>query len=107
MAVEALGQAFVEIVPNTKGFGKQVEGDLEREIGPAADHVNEKVGSGMAGAFKKVGAAVAAAGVGAFFKSAVAAATDTAEQVSKVGVVFGDAGEQVLDFGDKATESMG
>jgi hypothetical protein len=107
MAVEQLGQAFVEIVPDTKGFGREAAQGMEKELGPAADRVNSKVGDGMAGAFKKVGAAVAAAGVGAFFKSAVDAATDTAEQVSKVGVVFGDASEQVLDFGDKATESMG
>lgn len=107
MAVEQLGQAFVEIVPDTRGFGKQAGSEIEKEIGPAADRVNAKVGDGMSGAFKKVGAAVAAAGVGAFFKSSIDAATDTAEQVSKVGVVFGKAADSVLDFGENATESIG
>jgi len=106
VAVE-LGKAFVVIEPDTKGFGKKAGQEIEDELGPAVDKVNTKISSGMSKAFALAGAAVAGVGVAKFFKDSVSAATDLNEQVSKVGVVFGDSADKVLAFGKNAATSIG
>lgn len=106
MAV-TLGSAFVTIEPDTKGFGKDVGREIEQELGPAVDKVNTKISSGLAGAFKTLGAAAAGVGVAKFFKDSIGAATDLNEQVSKSGVVFGQSAGKVLEFGKNAATSIG
>ena len=106
MAV-TLGQAFVTIEPDTKGFGTDTEKELNKELAGVGEKAGRQVSDGLGSAFKKIGTVVAAAGVGAFFKSAVDSAGDLNEQVSKVGVVFGDASGDVLKFGDNANKSIG
>lgn len=66
------------------------------------------MGAGIA-AFNMVkGAAFSALeGVGTFVAGSVEAASDTAEAVSKVGVVFGDSAGKVRDFAETAATSMG
>ncbi len=108
MAVQSsLGTAYVTIEPDTKGFGKDAAKDIEGELGPAIDNVNQKITTGLAGAFKTIGVAVAGAGVAKFFKDSVGAATDLNEQVSKAQVVFGKSADKVLEFGKNAATSIG
>lgn len=102
-----LGQAVVEIVPDTKGFGKETEKEIEDALRGTGEKAGKQVGDGLSSAFKKIGTAVAAAGVGAFFKSTIDAAGDLNEQVSKTGVVFGDSADLVLEFGKNAAQSIG
>jgi len=54
-----------------------------------------------------LGVAFAGAQVAKFAKDSVMAASDMAESVSKVNVVFGDTAKEVLDFGQTAATSMG
>jgi hypothetical protein len=50
--------------------------------------------------------AVAGAAAGAFAISAVKGASDLAETVSKVGVLFGDTAKDIEDFADEAAECI-
>ncbi len=69
--------------------------------------------SGIAAAFDKVKvAAVAATAAGAAFavkygRDAILAASDLAETVSKVGVIFGDSAKQVEAFAQEAATTLG
>tara|TARA_R110000868_G_scaffold374945_1_gene639401 strand:- start:212 stop:3031 length:2820 start_codon:yes stop_codon:yes gene_type:complete len=60
---------------------------------------------------KKVGAtlgiAFAGAQVAKFAKDSVMAASDMAESISKVQVIFGDTSQEVLDFGKTSASAMG
>lgn len=62
---------------------------------------------------KKAGVALAAVGAAAgamaikIGKEAVAAASDLAESTSKVGVIFGDASEEIRKFASQAATSLG
>ena len=91
-----VGEAEVRIVPDTRGFGQQVEKDIEDPVAKSA---------------KRIGVALAAAfsvqQVGAFFKDAIDAASTAEEATSKVGVVFGESSQAVLQFADNATEAFG
>lgn len=62
---------------------------------------------GAAGAVSVVGGALAAVGVASFFKSAVMGASDFAETMSKVGVVFGDAQKDVTGFANQMAKDFG
>jgi len=64
------------------------------------------VGGGIVtGGLMAAGAAVAA--VGGYLASAVGPASDLAETVSKVGVVFGDWGEDMLHWGETSATALG
>lgn len=107
----SLGQAVVEIIPDTKGFGKDVEAQVRKETSGVGKKAGEDVGanfsSGIGSALKGIGTAVAAAGVAKFATDSIAAARDLNEQMSKTKVVFGDSADSVLDFGKKASTSIG
>ena len=62
---------------------------------------------GVKGAIGMVGGAFAAVQVGGFFKDAIMGASDLAETMSKVGVVFGDSQKQVTAFADQMAKDFG
>ena len=82
-----IGEAEVRVVPDTRGFGKEVEEQVEAPVTKAA----KRMGIALAAAFS-------AQKIGSFFKDAVAAASAAEEATSKVGVVFGDAADEVEAF---------
>lgn len=55
----------------------------------------------------KVGAVAAGAATAGFFAKAIMGASDLNEQVSKVGVVFGDQSKQVTDFANQMAKDFG
>jgi len=74
-----------------------------------ADKSSKNIAGSLASIGKGVliaGAAAGAAGV-AFLATTIKPASDLAETVSKVGVVFGDFSEDVIHFGDSAATSLG
>ena len=91
-----IGEAEVRVVPDTRGFGKQVEEDIEDPVRKSA----KRMGVALAAAF-------GAQQIGSFFKDAVDAASAAEEATSKVGVVFGESSDAVLQFADNATEAFG
>lgn len=96
MAVSILGEAAIRLRPETSGFSEEAEVGI---AGPL-----KEVAGKAAGFFA---AAFAAEKVGEFLKDSVAVASDVSESTSKVGVVFGQASQQVLDFAHTAASSMG
>ena len=74
-----------------------------------ANRTSKNIVSGLSTIGKGVVIAGAAAGAAAtaFIASTIAPASDLAETVSKVGVVFEDYADNVIKFGDNAAESMG
>lgn len=91
-----IGEAEVRVVPDTRGFGKDVEEQVEAPVTKAA----KRMGIALAAAFS-------AKAVGSFFKDAVAAASAAEEATSKVGVVFGDAADEVEAFASTSAEAFG
>lgn len=87
-----LGEARVRIRPDLDGFEREAKGSI-------------------GGTFAKVagvaGAALAAAGVGTFFKSAVDGASDLGESVNAVNVVYGQNAAAVQELGKTSARAFG
>mgnify|MGYP006921320039 CR=1 FL=1 len=81
---------FDKGIDKAEGKAKQLQGNLAK-IGGAA----------VAGGIAAVGAGVA------FLGTTIGPASDLAETVSKVGVVFGETAPQILEMGKNAAVSMG
>lgn len=96
MAVSIIGEAAVRLRPNAEGFQSEAEVGI---LGPL-----QEVAGKAAGFFA---AAFAAQKVGAFIKDSITQASNLNESTSKVGVVFGQASQQVIDFASNAAASMG
>lgn len=81
-----IGDAFIAIKPDFKGF---------------EDEVNSGMGERMKGIAAAGAAALATAGVavGGFAAKSVMAASDLGEATSKVNVVFGESAQAILDWG--------
>lgn len=62
---------------------------------------------GAAGAVGVLGGALAAVGVGSFFKNAVMGASDLEEQLNKVNTVFGESVGGVTKFADQMAKDFG
>jgi phage-related protein len=94
--VAIVGEAGVKLRPEASRFGSEAESEISGSMPGVAKKA--------AGFFV---AAFAAVKVGGFLKDAVGAASDLSESTSKVGVVFGDASQQVLDFAANASSAFG
>jgi hypothetical protein len=106
-AIFDLGQFSKNMAQYTKllGIGEKTTQKTASGMGAVLAGVGKAVGIGAAaGAAALVGAGAALAG---FVASSIPAASDLSETVSKVGVVFGDSAQQVLDFGKSAANSLG
>lgn len=105
----AIAEAYVEIKPDTKGFGRALSNDVDGSI--------DKESGNLTGAGKKAGgllaagviAGTAAAGIafGAFTAFSVGAASDLNESINAVSVTFGEAGTEILKLGENAATSVG
>lgn len=83
-----VGSAWVSILPEAKGFGKKLQGD----IGPQVSDTGKKSGSVFGGAFKL--AAAAAAGIGAisFVKDSIAEARESQKVAAQTSQVIKSTG---------------
>jgi phage-related protein len=94
--VAIVGEAGVRLRPEAAGFEAEAESGI---LGPLTG-----VAKRAAGLFA---AAFAAEKVGSFLKESVTQASDLSESTSKVGVVFGDSAQSVLDFAANASTAFG
>lgn len=100
----ARGTVAVKFVGDVKGLQDAV-GKADNSLGSFGAKVNSGIGTMV-----KFGAAAVAAGTvaaGAFGVKAVMAASDLNEQLSKVGVVFGDSAAQVTKFANQMAKDFG
>ena len=106
--------AYVTLIPVAKGFQKEIANQLGGTAG-----VGKKTGqlagnnfsSGFGSAVKKLalvaGGALAAAGLGSFFKDSVTQASDLGESINAVQKAYGDYAADVLKLGDGVAERLG
>ena len=96
-----LGTAYVQIKPTTKG----ITGELESQLGGAADKVGGSVGASLAG---KIAGAIAAAGIGAALvdvtKQALEAGGALQQSFGGLETIYGDAADQAKQFAMQAAE---
>jgi hypothetical protein len=91
-----VGEAAVRLRPETSTFAGEAEGEIDGSMPGIAKKA--------AGFFV---AAFAAVKIGEFLKGSIAAASDLSESTSKIGVVFGSASQQVLDFASNSASAFG
>lgn len=117
---DVLGRAWYELGAR--------DAQLDRDLREAEAKVRQSGGAGaqayekqwsdsskkIVGHVRGIGVALAAVGIGIgisgllnFFGSAVGAASDLNEEVSKAGIVFGDSAGEVEAFADKADRALG
>ena len=96
-----LGTAYVQIKPTTKG----IAGDLESQLGGAADKAGDSVGASLAG---KIKGAIAAAGIGAALvsvtKQALEAGGALQQSFGGLETIYGEAADQAKQFAMQAAE---
>jgi hypothetical protein len=97
----SVGTAYVDVKADLKGFDDEVDRagkGLVSKFGGFAKTAGKILAVGLAGAF---------AGGAVVGKLAIDAASDLNESISKVGVVFGDAGDSVVAFSKTTAKSLG
>jgi len=103
-STNTLRGSLKKMVAGLKKIGPGVAGAIKGlgKLAASAVKTAARVAVGMA----KIAAAVAVA-MGALAVSTIGPASDLEETMSKVQVVFGDAAEEVLAFGDDAAAALG
>lgn len=114
MAGPNVGYATLSVIPSAKGalgdLQKELAGPLDAAGESAGDSAAKKFGGKFSGGMKKAGVLAGAAlagGMLAFGKSAISAASDVNESMSKVQVVFGDSSDSVIAWSKTAATAMG
>lgn len=95
-----LGQAYVQIIPSTRG----IKGKLESQLGSAGAGAGKSAGLKIGSAIKK---AVAAAGIATAVKAAVNQGAELEQNLGGTEAVFGQFAQNVQDAATKAYKNMG
>jgi len=106
--------AYVTLIPVAKGFQSAVAKELKGVGGSggsagqaAGDNFKSSFGGALKGLAAIAGTAIAAAGVGSFFKDSVKQASNLEESINAVGVAYGAAGESIVKLGKDASTRLG
>ena len=110
-----VAEAYVSILPSTKGFAGKLDGAISGDMGKAGAKGGKVFSAGMGGAlggmatkiFAPLAAAAAGMQLGKFFAEGVSGASDLAEATSAVEVVFGKGAGAVRDFAKGAATGLG
>lgn len=100
MAGTNLGQAYVQIMPSTKGIAGSISSVLSGESTSAG----RTAGTNIVGALKGV---IAAAGIGAFFKKALDFGGELQQNLGGTEAVFGQYAKNVQSLAEDAYKNMG
>lgn len=105
MATE-LGSAFISVGLGTNSLA----GDIRRAFGSAESSgasAGGAAGRGFGKAFGVIGGALAAVGIGSFFKSAVSGAADLEQSVGAIDAVFKGSAGQMHEWAKSAATDVG
>lgn len=97
-----LAQAYVQILPTTKG----IKGNLEKEMGGAGDGAGGVAGKKFSGAFKAAAVAGAAA-AGAGLAKSILAGADLQQSLGGVETLFGKHADIVKKNANEAWKTAG
>lgn len=99
-----LGQAYVQIVPSAKGISGSIRGQLD----PEASSAGISAGNNIAGSMIKIiGTAIAAAGIGKLFSSALSEGADLQQSMGGIETLFKGSADKVKKYADEAYKSSG
>lgn len=100
----SIGQAYVQILPTTKGFSSK----LSSEIGGGISSVGESSGKGLGGKILKGVAAVGiGAAIGKGISASIQAGGDLEQSLGGVEAIFGKSADKVKQNASKAFETVG
>lgn len=106
-----VGVGYIDIRPDLSGFGRELQTGMTRNVKNAGDEaaktLRSSLGDAARGAAAAFGAAFAAVKVTDFIGSAIDAASDLQESLSKSGVVFGTYASQVDNWARGAAQAFG
>lgn len=97
-----LAQAYVQILPTTKG----IKGNLENTMGEAGESAGNKAGGKFSGAFKKLAVAGGVAAGAALTKSLMEGAA-LEQSIGGIETLFGDYSSTVIKNADMAWKTAG
>ena len=99
-----LGQAYVQIVPSAKG----ISGSISRQLDPEASSAGISAGNNIAGSMIKIiGTAIAAAGIGKLFSSALLEGADLQQSLGGIETLFKGSADKVKKYADEAYKTSG
>lgn len=99
-----LGQAYVQIVPSAKGISGSIRGQLD----PEASSAGISAGNNIAGSMIKIiGTAIAAAGIGKLFSSALSEGADLQQSLGGIETLFKGSADKVKKYADDAYKTSG
>lgn len=106
-----VASAYVSLLPSLRGFGTQLDKELDGTLRKSGDDGGRKFGGAFAGGFGKIAGPLAAvaggAAIGGFIKDSIAQASDLNEAGTKLQAIFGDASKQVQDFAATGPKALG
>jgi len=95
VAIE-LASAYVSLLPSSRGFGKELDGQLQNEVGPVGDKHGQGLGGAVIGGITKV-AALGGVGAALFggvaLKSGLERLTTIQDATASLTTIMGDAGK--------------
>jgi phage-related protein len=94
--VTVIGEAFIEVRPDSRGFGPETEKSVLGSVTSIAKK-----------AAAIIGTVFVADQARQFFTGAITGASDLSESMSKNSIVFGDASDSVLRFTENAARGLG
>lgn len=111
MAGVKVGVGYVDIRPDLKGFGRELQTGVTRNVRTAGEDASRTLKANFAdaakGAAAAFGAAFAAVRITDFLGSSIQAASDLQESLSKSGVVFGEFADDIDNWARGTAEAFG
>ena len=103
MATE-LGQAYVQIMPSAKGISGSISSAIAPEANAAGISAGNSIASKMVGV---IGTAIAAAGIGKLFSSALTEGADLQQSLGGIETLFKGSADKVKKYADEAYKTSG
>lgn len=106
----SIAQAYVEILPSTRGMGSALQGQMSGPGGigaVASSSFNQGIVGGIGRLAVPLAAAFGALNIGQWVGDAIGSASDLAETASAVETVFGDANAEVAAFAEGSARALG
>lgn len=103
MATE-LAKAYVQIVPSAQGITGKIGEALGNEPVLAGQKAGQSLGSAL---IKKLGAVVAAAGIGKMFTSAISEGGSLQQSLGGVETLFKDSADAIKEYASQAYQTAG
>lgn len=99
-----LGQAYVQIVPSAKGISGAIRGQLDPEASSAGISAGNNIAGNM---IKIISTAIAAAGIGKLFSSALSEGSDLQQSMGGIETLFKGSADKVKKYADEAYKTSG